>query len=156
MADPHYRSALGAATTALTGVTITDESVVPKWRVWDDVGNVSIGHCRKQGEELVLCIAPGEWMVLGDRPRDVEAVDITHVRAALRITGDRARRVLQGVCALDFSDLMTPNGAAARTTVAGVATELVRDDVDGVRSYLLLMSRSFARSVHHRLVAAAS
>jgi sarcosine oxidase gamma subunit len=38
---------------------------------------------------------------------------------------------------------MFPNGAAARTLVAGVATELVRDDVDGATSYLLLPSRSF-------------
>jgi heterotetrameric sarcosine oxidase gamma subunit len=59
--------------------------------------------------------------------------------------------VLERVCAIDLSDSMTPNGAAARTLVAGVATELIRDDVAAEPSYLLLMSRSFARAVWERL-----
>jgi sarcosine oxidase gamma subunit len=49
---------------------------------------------------------------------------------------------------LDLGDDTFPEGAAARTLVAGVATELVRDDRDAVGSYLILPSRSFGRYIY--------
>lgn len=104
---------------------------------------------------MALAVSPDEWIVIGDRPQVDDVVDMTHVRAALRLTGGGARAALEYVCALDLSDAMTPNGAAARTLVAGVATEVIRDDVGGDPSYLMLMSRSFAQSVWERLEAAA-
>jgi heterotetrameric sarcosine oxidase gamma subunit len=104
-------------------------------------------------DDLVFSISPGEWIVLGKRPQVGDVVDLTHVRAMFRLGGLGARRVLEHVCAIDLSDEMTPNGAAARTLVAGVATEIVRDDVGSEPSYLLLMSRSFGRHVWERLVA---
>lgn len=103
---------------------------------------------------MAFGVSPGEWIVIGGRPDGNDVVDLTHVRGAFRLTGTGARSVLEHVCALDLSDAMTPDGAAARTLVAGVATELVRDDAAGEPSYLLLMSRSFARSVWERLEAA--
>ena len=50
------------------------------------------------------------------------------------------------VCAgaVDFGDAMTPNGAAWGNSIAGVTCDIVRDDADGVRSYLLLFDGSFA------------
>ena len=134
---------------------LRDESHLEKWRVWEDASEVELGSARHRGEKLVLAVSPGEWMVIGDRPQLDDAVDLTHVRAGLRLTGTGARSVLERVCALDLSDSMTPDGAAARTLVAGVATEIVRDDRAGEPSYLLLMSRSFARSVWERLETAA-
>ena len=35
-----------------------------------------------------------------------------------------------------------PDGAALRTAVAAVATDVIRDDLDGTRSYLLHCERS--------------
>ena len=35
-----------------------------------------------------------------------------------------------------------PDGAALRTAVAAVATDVIRDDTDGIRSYLLHCERS--------------
>ena len=35
-----------------------------------------------------------------------------------------------------------PDGAALRTAVAAVATDVIRDDLDGIRSYLLHCERS--------------
>ncbi len=144
-----HRSPLREKLRELPGVRITDESTLAKWRTWDDPG-VPLGKARRDGDTVVLAVAPGEWLVLGERPGG-DAVDLTHVRAAIRLTGPGARRLLEHVCALDLSDAMTPDGAAARTLVAGVATELVRDDRDGEASYLLLMSRSFAQAVWGRL-----
>jgi len=86
-------------------------------------------------------VSPGESTVFGAATPGT--VDLTHVRAVFRLTGDEATGVLARVCALDLSDDMFPNGAVARTPIAGVATELARDDVDGTTSYLLLPSRSF-------------
>lgn len=134
---------------------LRDESHREKWRVWEDTSGVAVGTARHQGESLVVAVSPGEWIVIGDKPRVDDVVDLTHVRAAMRLTGAGARSLLGHVCALDLDDSMTPDGAAARTLVAGVATEIIRDDAAGEPSYLLLMSRSFARAVWERLEAAA-
>ncbi len=153
MADvPRFERPIGEATVDLPGVRITDESGRPTWRVWGDDPDVALGRCYAVGESIVMAVAPGERIVIGDTPPAGDGVDLTHVRAALRLSGPAARRVLEHVCGLDLGDAMTPDGAAARTLVAGVATERARLDQDGEASYLLLMSRSFARSVHERLV----
>jgi heterotetrameric sarcosine oxidase gamma subunit len=60
-----------------------------------------------------------------------------------RLTGADAAHLINRLCALDLSADIFPSGAAARSLVAGVATEIVRDDLDGAPSYLLLPSSSF-------------
>lgn len=125
-------------------LTLTDISQTPKWRVFESFDGVP-GTSTGSGADLVWSVSPGEWTVLGDRPDD--AVDLTHIRAMFRLTGKDASLLINRVCGLDLSDEMFPNGAAARTLFAGVATEIVRDDSDGVPSYLLLPSRSFSTYV---------
>jgi sarcosine oxidase gamma subunit len=46
------------------------------------------------------------------------------------------------VCGIDFADDVTPDGAALRTSVAKLVTDIVRHDVDGAPSYLLHCERS--------------
>ena len=111
------------AETQLRDAILRDESAVAKWRSWGDRRAVPLGHADRVGEALVFSVSPGESLAVGGPPPP-DAVDLTHVRAMFRITG----------------------------AGAGVATELVRDDAGGEPSYLLLMSRSFARSVWDRLV----
>ena len=134
------------------GLTLSDFSVVPKWRVFDGYEDVRPGTSKKLDEQLVWSVSPGEWTVTGPRPDRDPAVELTHVRVMFRLTGDDARSLLGKVCALDLGEVMFPEGAAARTLVAGVATELVRDDQDGVLSYLILPSRSFSRYIHEVLM----
>lgn len=112
--------------------TLTDLSHEPKWRTFADPGGFS------------WSVSPGEWTLLGTRPSG-ETVDLTSVRAMFRLTGDDAANLLNRICGLDFAEDVFPNGSSARTLVAGVATEVVRDDHDGALSYLLLPSRSFGR-----------
>lgn len=119
----------------------TDESAVPKWRVFSGY-DLATGTSRGSGNELVWSVSPGEWTVLGERPEG-DVVDLTHVRAMFRLTGVSAANLIGRVCALDLSAGMFPTGAAARTLFAGVATELIRDDAAGTMSYLLLPSSSF-------------
>lgn len=133
------------------GLTLSDISFVPKWRTFSGYRDIGPGTSRKQDERLVWSVSPGEWTSIGPGPGD-GAVDLTHVRAMFRLTGDHASRVMAKICALDLSDDMFPNGGAARTLVAGVATELVRDDRNGTQSYLLLPSRSYGRYMHGVLV----
>lgn len=123
-------------------LSLTDLSPTPKWRAFAGYGQVRPGTSEGTGESLVWSVTPGEWTVLGSRPND--AVDLTHVRAMFRLTGADAAGLINRVCALDLSDGMFPNGAAARTLFAGVATEIVRDDENGAPSYLLLPSRSYS------------
>ena len=134
------------------GLTLSDFSVVPKWRVFSGYEDVKPGTSRKFDEQLVWSVSPGEWTVTGSRPDLDPAVEMTHVRVMFRLTGDDAGGLLSRVCALDLDDAMFPDGAAARTLVAGVATELVRDDQDGVLSFLILPSRSFSRYLHEVLM----
>ncbi|MEJ2885730.1 sarcosine oxidase subunit gamma [Actinomycetospora aeridis] len=111
------------------------------------------------GEVLVIGSGPGEWLLLG-APGTAGALraaveqrlagtgefttvlDLTHGRALVRLTGREAATVLAGVCAIDFSDAVTPDGTALRTSLAAVVTDIARDDRSGVPSYLLHVERS--------------
>jgi len=134
------------------GLELSDFSVVPKWRVFTGYEEVRPGTSKKLDDQLIWSVSPGEWTVTGSMPDLDPAVELTHVRVMFRLTGPYARALLAKVCALDLGDAMFPMGAAARTLLAGVATELVRDDQDGVLSFLILPSRSFGRYVHEVLM----
>lgn len=134
------------------GLTLSDFSIVPKWRVFSGFDEVRPGTSRHYDDRLVWSVSPGEWTVTGPAPDEDPVVELTHVRVMFRLTGDDVTKLLAKVCALDLSDSMFPEGAAARTLVAGVATELVRDDQNGITSMLLLPSRSFARYFHEVLI----
>ena len=101
---------------------------------------------------MIWSVSPGEWTVLGSKPPVGEGLDLTHVRAMFRLTGRDAPRLIAKLCALDLGEGMFPDGAAARSLVAGVATELIRDDQTGVGSYLVLPSRSFGLFVHEAII----
>ena len=121
----------------MSELTLIDLGDEPKWRTFSDPGGFS------------WSVTPGEWTLLGDRPEG-DAVDLTSVRAMFRLTGPDAWRLLAKICALNLGEETVPDGASARTLVAGVATELVRDDQDEV-SYLILPSRSFGRYIEETL-----
>ena len=148
-----YRRPVPVEAVDFGSCRLSDRSAAPKWRTWVDHAAVPLGKSSPDGPGLTFSVAPGEWIGVGMEDRPPDAIDITHVRAMFRLTGGGAREVLERLCALDLSEPMTPNRAAARTLVADVATELIRDDVDDEPSYLLLISRSFARHVWDRLVA---
>jgi heterotetrameric sarcosine oxidase gamma subunit len=84
----------------------------------------------------------------------VTIIDLTHGRALVRITGPDAAGLLARLCGIDFHDDMTPDGAALRAPVAGVATDIIRDDRDGLPSYLLHCERSSGQYLFDTLVSA--
>jgi heterotetrameric sarcosine oxidase gamma subunit len=128
---------------------------------------------RNPRDWLVVGSGPGEWHVLAppgaaaavtdwlgtvaadSAPEEfVSAVDLTHGRALMRITGPDAADLLARLCGADLEDDMAPDGAALRSAVAGVATDIIRDDRAGVPSYLLHCERSSGQYLFGALVSA--
>ena len=99
----------------------------------------------------------GEWILLGpaaanraliddlDRSGPVSVIDHTHSRALFRLTGAASASALEKLCNLDWSDHMTPDGAAVSASVAEVTCDIVRNDLAGARSYLVACDRSFGQ-----------
>jgi len=125
---------------------------------FSDAG-LAYGRVRRDGARLEIGSSPGEWLHLApptDRARlldDLGAVaagaaelvtvsDLTHGRAMMRLTGADAPALMAKICAINLADTATPDLAAFRTSVAKTVTDVVRDDVDGRRSYLLICDRS--------------
>jgi heterotetrameric sarcosine oxidase gamma subunit len=145
---------------------------------------VPFGRCGREDADpngcwLVVGSGPGEWLVLAppgaaaaaavaswldtvaaDSASEefVSVVDLTHGRALMRITGPDAAELMARLCGADLHDDMAPDGAALRAPVAGVATDIIRDDtmIDGagVPSYLLHCERSSGQYLFGALVSA--
>jgi heterotetrameric sarcosine oxidase gamma subunit len=125
---------------------------------------------RDEHGTLVVGSGPGEWLLLAPPgagatvARRVEEVpdeelvsvfDVTHGRALMRISGARTVDLLAKVCGIDLSEEVTPDGAAFRSSVAKLVTDVVRDDRDdrdGERSYLLHCERSSGQYLFDALI----
>ena len=165
---------------AQAGLTLTDCTPLAKLGVRAPIGGraaaelaVPFGRAvRDPGGTLTAGSGPGEWLllaapgqgpVLAARMGDlaarcpgelVTATDVTHGRALVRLTGPRSAGVLAKVCGIDTTEPVTPDGAAFRTAVAAVATDVIRDDTGGVPSYLLHCERSSGAYLFGELLAA--
>lgn len=174
---PTFQSSIGATLPRESGATLTlaDESTLAKWLVRAEPGSAAaaalgaaFGTTEIRDDALVAGVRPDEWLLLGSDsgveavvtsvPLDghVTLVDWTHGRAAVRLTGARATRALEKVCALDWTDPMTPDGAVTSASVAKVTCDVVRNDIAGVPSYVLVFDRSFGQYLYDALADAAS
>lgn len=115
---------------------------------------------RDEHGTLVIGSGPGDWLLIGapgssadikaridtEDDRLVSVLDYTHGRALMRLTGDAAADTLAKLCPINLADEVTPNGSAFRSSVAHLATDVVRDDLPndtgGTPSYLLHCERS--------------
>jgi heterotetrameric sarcosine oxidase gamma subunit len=148
-------------------LTITDCTPLTKVLVRAPVGGqaeavlgVRFGRAtRDETGTLAVGSGPGEWLLLAAPGRSPELdedrfvaqapgecvtwVDQTHGRALMRLSGQAGPRVLAKLCGVDLADDITPDGAAFRTSVAALATDVIRDDLPGgTHSYLLHCERS--------------
>ena len=104
---------------------------------------------------LVCGTRPDEWMLLGSLDEAdaimasvnaegfVAVLDQTHSRAMFRFGGADVVEAMEKVCSIDLSDDMTPDGAVFSASVAKVTCDVVRNDVAGTTSYLIMCDRSF-------------
>jgi heterotetrameric sarcosine oxidase gamma subunit len=139
----------------------------------DAAGQDAAGQDAAGQPWLVAGSGPGEWLVLApagtaarvasrlaalaaeSAPEEfVSVVDLTHGRALLRITGPDAAELLARLCPVDLDDDMTPDGTALRGPVAGLATDIIRDDRGGTASYLVHCERSSGQYLFGALTAA--
>ena len=122
---------------------------------------------RDERGTLVVGSGPGEWLLLAPPGASAEVagrvkgvsdgglvsvLDATHGRALMRITGAKTVDLLAKVCGIDLSEEVTPAGAAFRSSVAKLVTDVVRDDLDGERSYLLHCERSSGQYLFDALI----
>lgn len=161
-------------------LTITDCTPLAKVHVrapWNGAMakalGVPFGRASREAGALVVGSGPGEWLVLappgaagqlisrltetaaGSAPEEfVSVIDLTHGRALVRVTGAQAPDLLALLCPVDLDGDMTPDGAAFRSALAGVATDFVRDDRAGARSYLMHCERSSGQYLFDSLVSA--
>jgi heterotetrameric sarcosine oxidase gamma subunit len=147
------RSALAKVAVRVAGGAADSLPGSPAVQVLSAQLGTRFGTAVRRGDGvLVVGSGPGEWLLLGapgsapallaGLPGSALGVDLTHGRALVRLTGADSPRLLAKICAIDLRGRVRPDGSALRTTVAKVVTDLVRDDVDGVRSYLLHCERS--------------
>lgn len=166
MADPRPAivSQVGAFPRGSTGLRLNDASELskvvvrgaPHTNLATQLGAVTPGRSVLRGTVRIGSVRPNEWLYLGSVDAVAAAVadldlaghtavtDVTHARAAIRITGEAAVALLGRCCSVDFDDLMFPDEAVAAAPVAAVRCEIVRNDIVSGRSYLLLFDRSYA------------
>lgn len=149
----------------------------------NDALGVSFGRATRTEEGyLVMGASPGEWLIFATPGTDdaalksardlgsvadqlatlsapgasVSTVDVSHGRAVLRLGGEGARQLMSHLCAVDLADSQVPDHTALRTSVAGVTTDIVRDDVSGARgsqlSFILHCERSVGQYLYDTLV----
>ena len=152
-------------------LTLVDESAHAKVIVRAKAGTPArasltqvFAGSRESAGVLIAGTRPDAWMLLGeptaitarvaDLPMDghVSVVDWTHGRAQFRLSGAVATSALEKVCGLDWSNDMMPNGAVTSGSVAKVTCDLIRNDVDGTPSYLILCDRSFGQYLFDALI----
>ena len=161
-------------------LTITDCTPLAKVHVrapWNGAMakalGVPFGRAARDAGWLITGAGPGEWLVLappgtaaavvsrltetaaGSAPEEfVSVIDLTHGRALVRVTGEQAPGLLALLCPVDLDADMTPDGAAFRSALAGVACEFIRDDQAGTRSYLMHCERSSGQYLFGSLIGA--
>lgn len=137
---------------AVDGLSLSDYNTTPKWRIFQGHDEVRPGTSQQTNNQLIWSVSPGEWTIIGPKPDTPQVVDLTHTQTAFRISGQHATAVLNKICALDLNNNMFPNRAAARTLIAGVATELIHDNQQNTPSYLLLPPRSYSHYIHNTIL----
>ncbi|MBC8363537.1 MAG: hypothetical protein H8E59_00870 [Actinobacteria bacterium] len=165
MPDIEFQSPIshGPISTPDGSVSIEDETSTTKVVVRAAAGTaaaadlgVPYGQSRLRADGTLVCgTRPDEWTLFAAAGRAAEviapvdtdgfvnAIDITHGRAMMRVSGPKATALLAKVCNIDLADDMTPDGAVFSGSVAKVTCDLLRADRAGEASYLISCERSF-------------
>jgi sarcosine oxidase, subunit gamma len=121
------------------------------------------------GPMRVLCVAPGEWLIVSREPngsslhKDIEPdlpkyglaiVDLTDGTATLVVRGSAAREVLSKGCGLDLDPRTFPPGRCARTRFAQIP--VVIECLEDPARFELHMARSYLHYLHSWLTDAAA
>lgn len=162
LGDWEVRAAGGPAELSLTDCAALSKMSVraPRDSAAAQILRTRFGRsARSAPGTLIIGSGPGEWLLIEEPGAEgqtlaeirqlaatdrehISLVDLTHGRALFRLTGEKAPDLLSKICAIDFSEDITPDGAALRSSVAKIATDIIRDDQRDSLSYLLHCERS--------------
>jgi heterotetrameric sarcosine oxidase gamma subunit len=103
----------------------------------------------------ISCVAPGEWMLVGQFALDALAAAAAgspfHVagigdgRAVFEIKGEHARGLIAQGCSIDLHEREFPNGRCARTLFASVGALI--DRLPGPHAFRVIVDVSYAHHV---------
>lgn len=110
------------------------------------------------GSTMVSWLAPREWLLTGEDAQvqtmieqieDVAecalAMDVSHARAAILVTGSHARDALAAMTSLDISDTVFRAGDVARASFGDVAMFLARlSDQAGIPRFRMIIDQTMA------------
>jgi heterotetrameric sarcosine oxidase gamma subunit len=82
----------------------------------------------------------------------IYVTDVTSVYAQFLLAGLRSRDLLRKLTSLNVSDRKLPNLACAQTSLAHVHTLVLRQDLESVPAFHLLVTRDYAESVWESLL----
>ena len=111
----------------------------------------------------VLWLGPDAWLLVSGRAGKIHELlpiergfltDVSHGRAAFRISGPRTREMLAKGCSLDLHRRAFQAGQCAQTSLAHVGVLLHLPEAGG--QFDLYCARSYAQHLWHWLVEAAS
>lgn len=111
------------------------------------------------GTIRALWLGPEEWLLVCERtaaelpavPDGLTVTDVSHGRAALRLSGPQARNALAKACALDLHPHAFPVQRCAQTLIAKIPVLLDHVHAD---AFDLYCPRSYAGSFWHWLIEA--
>ena len=160
-------AAAGLVLTARRGLTLVDLRGNPRSAEFLASAEASLGAplplapntSSSAGGGTIIGLGPDEWLLAGDRfSEDLPIAggfltDVSHGRAAMRVSGPRAREVLAKGCSLDLHPSQWRAGQCAQTPIARVAV-LLHFAADGV--FDLYCARSYAAHLWHWLAEAAA
>ena len=82
----------------------------------------------------------------------IYVTDVSSVYSQFVLAGSRSRDVLRKLTSLNVSDRKLPDLACAQTSLAHVHTLVLRQDLDSVPAFHLLVTRDYAASVWESLL----
>lgn len=118
------------------------------------------GTTEADGEIVVYCLRPRDWLIVspdedgrrGGTAQEARrrlaglaaAIDQSHGRVVLRLTGEGVRMLLQGGVAVDLDPAVFAPGAMAQTAINGIAVLIHAIDAE---TFDLQVARSFTPDV---------
>jgi glycine cleavage system aminomethyltransferase T len=114
-----------------------------------DVSHRAKFDCKTVPQQPSWRLGKNHYLVVGEPPLDPPsgAIDVTSVYADLLLAGPRSRNVLSKLTSLNVSEAALPNLSCAQASLAHVHATLLREDMQSVPAFHLLVSREYGEAV---------
>lgn len=94
------------------------------------------------------------YLMMGESPLEPPpgAIDVSSVYSCFRLAGPRSRDILSKLTSLNVSNVALANLSCGQTSVAHAHTIVIRDDIESILAFHLLVSREFGESVWESII----